>query len=125
MIEASERQFPVIETSNIIAGSRVEMNLTDFRQEPEENGASGVVIHLSVSESALVGSLICSLSKAQTTKAPLYYTIIAAESNSSLFHFQLSKETGELNCKLNVQFALYRQFAGDPILRYIAKCAVY
>lgn len=95
LIEASERQPPMIETSSIVAAKRVEMNVTDFRLEPEDNGASGVTVHLGVSESALVGSLICNLAKTDASELPFVFSIVSARDNSSLSHFLLSKETGE------------------------------
>lgn len=95
MIEALERRPPFIEVSNILAGERVEMNVTNFRQETEESGASGVIVTLGVPESALVGSLVCSLAKIGASVSPFVFSIVTSEKHSSLFHFHLSKETGK------------------------------
>lgn len=69
--------------------------MTDFRlgEEAGESGASGVTVHLTVAESVLVGSVICSLTKPNFNF--FEFTIVAASDNGSLSHFQLSKYSGE------------------------------
>ena len=98
MIEPPVKQSPVFNASSIITGKQVVLNVTDFRLQTEDagdNGGSGVVVHLSVVESILVGSLLCRLSPPHFN--PIEFAIVAAGDNASLSHFNLEKHWGKLN----------------------------
>ncbi|VDM31294.1 unnamed protein product [Hydatigera taeniaeformis] len=104
LIEPSIRQPPVFDTSAITPGRRVALNVTDFRldEEAEESGASGVMVHLAVAESVLVGSVICSFTKANLN--PFEFTIETASDNASLSYFHLSKYGGELTITRSLDY---------------------
>ena len=90
------RQSPEFDSSSIITGKQVALSVTDFRLQAEEageSGASGVVVHLSVAESTLVGSLLCRLASSDIN--PFEFAIVAAGDNASLSCFNLAKHQGK------------------------------
>ncbi len=88
---------PVIDVSKISGGPQSILNITDFRDGREESGASGVAVHLTVEESILLGSVICSLAPEEPSAfpQPVEFSIEAAGDNASLGLFHLTKENGE------------------------------
>uniref|UniRef100_A0A5K3EPZ1 Cadherin domain-containing protein n=1 Tax=Mesocestoides corti TaxID=53468 RepID=A0A5K3EPZ1_MESCO len=99
-INPSPKKPPVFDTSAITAGQHVTLEITDFRLEREESGASGVVVHLTVAESVLVGSVICSLTKPGPN--PLEFAIVAAGNEASYSHFHFTKKLGRCKFRFHV-----------------------
>lgn len=86
---------PILDVSAVASGSQSTINITDYGSLQEESGASGAVVHITVNESILVGSVVCSLAHGNVSPDPVKFEFVAFGDNSTKELFDLSKENGK------------------------------